>query len=59
MNILKKKKLEVIPGDGSSLKISPVYEHFEACKPKSAKEKPKDIFIPKVTKNNTKNEKKK
>ena len=55
----KKKNLEVISGDGSSLDISPVYEHFEACKPKSAKNKPNNIFIPKVKKNNVDNSKKK
>ena len=55
----KKKNLEVISGDGSSLDISPVYEHFKDCKPKSAKNKPSNIFIPKVKKNNDDNSKKK
>ena len=55
----KKKNLEVISGDGSGLDISPVYEHLQACKPKSAKNKPNNIFIPKVKKNNDNTSKKK
>lgn len=46
----KKKNLEVVSGDGSSLDISPVYEHLKVAKPKSAKEKPTCIVIPKEQK---------
>ncbi len=46
----KKKNLEVVSGDGSGLNISPVYEHLNVAKPKSAKEKPKHIVIPKEKK---------
>ena len=42
-----KKNLEVISDDGSSLNISPVYDHLNIGKPKSAYEKPKNIVIPK------------
>ena len=52
-----KKNLEVVSGDGSDLNISPVYEHLNAAKPKSAREKPKYIVIPKE-KEKKKNEKK-
>lgn len=43
----EKKKIEVVSGDGSSLDISPVYEHLNVAKPKSAKKKPTSIVIPK------------
>lgn len=43
----EKKDLEIVSGDGSNLDISPVYEHLNAVKPKSTKEKPKNIVIPK------------
>ena len=43
-----KKNLEVVSGDGSNLDISPVYEHLPSAKPKPAKEKPKNIVIPKA-----------
>ena len=33
------KKIEVVPGNGSDLNISPVYDHLNAIKPKT--EKPK------------------
>lgn len=46
----KKKNLEVVSGDGSDLDISPVYEHLKVAKPKSAKEKPTSIVIPKQKK---------
>ena len=57
-----KKNLEVISGDGTGLDISPVYEHIYVPKPKSAREKPKNIVIPKPKekkehKNNKKEEK--
>lgn len=53
----EKKNLEVVSGDGSSLDISPVYEHLNAAKPKSAKEKPTCIVIPKEANKNLKNKK--
>ena len=40
----KKKKIEVITGNGKDLDISPVYEHLEVEKPK--KEKKGTIVIP-------------
>ena len=43
----KKKNLEVISGNGSNLNISPVYEHLNAGKPKSFKDKPTNIVVPK------------
>lgn len=45
----EKKNLEVVTGDGSSLDISPVYEHLNIVKPKPANEKPTNIVIPKET----------
>ena len=45
-----KKSLQVISGNGSELSISPVYDHLSVEKPKSAKEKPTHIVIPKETK---------
>ena len=53
----EKKNLEVVSGDGSDLNISPVYEHLNVGKPKSAKEKPTDIVIPKVSNKTSKKEK--
>lgn len=49
----EKKNLEVVSGDGKSLNISPVYDHLNAAKPKSAKEKPTCIVIPKEKTNKT------
>ena len=46
----EKKNLEVVSGDGSNLDISPVYKHLKVAKPKSAKEKPTNIVIPKSNK---------
>ena len=43
----EKKDLKIVSGDGSSLNISNVHDHLNAVKPKSAKEKPTDIVIPK------------
>ncbi len=43
----EKKNLEVVSGDGKNLDISPVYEHLNAGKPKSAESKPTNIVIPK------------
>ena len=42
-----KKDLKIVSGDGSNLDISPVYEHLNDVKPKSTKDKPKNIVIPK------------
>ncbi len=53
----EKKNLEVVSGDGSDLNISPVYEHLHVGKPKSAKEKPTGIVIPKVSNKISKKEK--
>lgn len=53
----EKKNLEVVSGDGSDLDISPVYEHLNAAKPKSAKEKPTCIVIPKEKNKASKNKK--
>ena len=53
----EKKNLEVVSGDGSSLDISPVYDHLNAGKPKSAKEKPTCIVIPKEKNKNSKEQK--
>lgn len=39
------KKIEVIDGDGSTLDISPVYNHIKDVKPKG-KENKKKIIIP-------------
>lgn len=55
----EKKNLEVVSGDGKSLNISPVYDHLNAAKPKSAKEKPTCIVIPKETNKTLKKEKNK
>ena len=46
----EKKNLEVVSGDGKNLNISPVYEHLNAGKPKSAESKPTNIVIPKEKK---------
>lgn len=60
----EKKNLEVVSGDGKDLDISPVYDHLNVVKPKSTKEKPTSIVIPKETnkalknKTNKKHEKK-
>lgn len=50
----EKKNLEVVSGNGSDLNISPVYEHLNVAKPKSSKEKPTNIVIPKETKKTSK-----
>ena len=46
----EKKNLEVVSGDGKNLDISPVYDHLNAGKPKSAESKPTNIVIPKEKK---------
>ena len=49
-----KKNIEVIPGDGNDLNISPVYEHLNAGKPKNEK-KPTHVVVPQEkNKNNSK-----
>ncbi len=42
-----KKEIEIISDDGSTLNISPVYEHISAAKPKIQDKKPKNIIVPK------------
>ena len=39
------KKLEVVDGDGSTLEISPVYDHIKDVKPKG-KKNDKKIIVP-------------
>lgn len=51
----KKKNIEIINGDGSNLDISHVYDHLKSGKPKCNSKKPKNIIIPKTTKNKEKN----
>lgn len=51
----EKKNLEVVSGDGSDLNISPVYEHLNVAKPKTTKEKPTCIVIPKESNKSSKN----
>ncbi|MCI8760454.1 MAG: hypothetical protein HFJ34_04965 [Clostridia bacterium] len=53
----EKKNIEVVSGDGSDLDISPVYDHVNIDKPKSNKEKPTNIVIPKETHKISKNKK--
>lgn len=53
----EKKNIEVVSGDGSDLDISPVYDHVNVAKPKSIKEKPTNIVIPKETHKTSKNKK--
>lgn len=45
----EKKNLEVVSGDGSTLNISPVYDHLNVGTPKSSHSKPKNVIIPKET----------
>ncbi len=45
-----KKNLEIVSGDGSSLDISSVHDYLNVTKPKSVKDKPTDIVIPKENK---------
>ncbi len=47
-----KKDLEVVAGDGNNLDISPVFENSSPTKPKSTKDRPKNIVIPKAKKDN-------
>lgn len=56
----EKKNLEIISGDGSDLEISPVYDNINSTIPKDTSNKPKNIVVPKTSKekdkdkNNTK-----
>ena len=43
----ERKEIQVVSGDGSNLNISPVYDHLNDEKPKSTKDKPKNIVVPK------------
>ena len=43
----ERKNLEVVSGDGSNLDISRVHDHLNTVRPKSTKEKPTCIVIPK------------
>ena len=43
----KRKELEVISGDGSSLDISPAYEHLKDAPKDTQGKKPKNIVVPK------------
>ena len=47
--------IEVVVNDDNDLEISPVYEHLNAAKPKTTKEKPTCIVIPKGANKNSKN----
>lgn len=46
----EKKEIEVIPGDGTNLEFSPVFNHLNSAKPKPKNEndKKKKIIIPEV-----------
>jgi hypothetical protein len=54
-----KKEFEVVPGDGSNLDISPVYNNINEFKPKSTHDKPINIVIPKESKKDKKKKNKK
>ena len=49
IDIDEDKKIEVVSGDGTSLNLSPVYEHLKALKPTPKKENKKEIIIPTAT----------
>lgn len=44
-----KKQIKIVNDDGSTLDISPVYEHINAVKPKN--KKPTNVVIPGQKKN--------
>lgn len=50
----EKKNLEIVSGDGSNLEISPVYEHLNSAVPKDSSTKPKNVVIPKTSKDKEK-----
>lgn len=55
----KDKKIEIVTGDSSNLKISPVHKHLNVGKPKSISNRPKNIIVPKeIHKSNDKDNKK-
>lgn len=43
----KKKKIEVVNGDGKDLDISQVYDHIKSDNPPNDENKKKNIVIPK------------
>ena len=47
----KKKKIEVISGNGENLDISPVYSHLPISKPQITPKTNKKIVVPKEKKN--------
>lgn len=53
----KNKDIDVVTGDGTEIKISPVYDHIILDKPEK-KEKKEQIIIPKEKKSNNQNENK-
>lgn len=46
----EKKELKVVTGDVASLDISPVHNYLNVAKPKTTKEKPSSIVVPKQKK---------
>ena len=50
----KNEDMNVVAGDGSEIKISPVYDHIILDKPKK-KTKKQQIFIPKEKKSDNNN----
>ena len=47
---MEDKKINVVPGNGKDLNISPVYDHISAEQPKKTGDKPKNIVIPETKK---------
>ena len=43
---MKKKKIEVVSGNGENLEISPVYSHLPISKPKTKEALIKKVVIP-------------
>ena len=52
-------KIEIVSGDGSSLNISPVYEHLNIEKPRTKPNRSQKIIIPETKKTSIKKETKK
>ena len=50
----KKKRIEIINGDGKDLDISQVYDHIKSDNPQDNENKRKDIVIPKGKKDSSK-----
>lgn len=42
----ERKKIEIIPGDGTDLEISPVYDNLDIQKPEEDTNTKKNIVIP-------------